>query len=340
MMKRLCLPVLWTLMTLALSAAGDPPRQVTIDGQTYALYPETMVSPPAISSPSRADDGTEVIVVCTTGRRYALAPVTVPDWDRQQVPYFKNSLLAVDRQDFPTLARTGLHSDAELARAKRINGLPVHSLCELAKPRRLSGSGFVASDEDLITVLRRDNRLVEKLGLTHPQLARPLLHLVNLILLEYQFTDGTWDYLPRVKGSFDHFIYHGRKVSYKVEFSKFGMRSLFADGVEGNALIQVRCEWEPGEQEQLARLYPRLSASKRGRLMELLSRMNTSQMEPFYIVRYGFYEGRTDWRTDPLAIAFMFGLHSLAEIEAAMPGKLPKTMTANCVKVQPAWMIW
>ena len=42
----------------------------------------------------------------------------------------------------------------------------------------------------------------------------------------------------------------------------------------------------------------------------------------YYIQRYGFYEGHTDYRADPLAIAFILGLKSLPEIEQAFPGRL------------------
>ena len=47
------------------------------------------------------------------------------------------------------------------------------------------------------------------------------------------------------------------------------------------------------------------------------------------LVLYGFYEGHTQWRTDPIAIAFVFGLRSLEEIEAAFPGRLPEVLTAH-----------
>jgi len=45
-------------------------------------------------------------------------------------------------------------------------------------------------------------------------------------------------------------------------------------------------------------------------------------MLPYYIMRYGFYEGHTDYRADPIAIAFIFGMRSLEEIEAAFEGRL------------------
>ena len=38
-------------------------------------------------------------------------------------------------------------------------------------------------------------------------------------------------------------------------------------------------------------------------------------MVPYYIQRYGFYEGFTSYRAAPVAISFIFGLKSLEEIE-------------------------
>jgi len=44
---------------------------------------------------------------------------------------------------------------------------------------------------------------------------------------------------------------------------------------------------------------------------------------------YGFYEGHTQWRADPLAIAFIFGLRSLEALEKAFPGRLYQVMTKH-----------
>lgn len=42
-------------------------------------------------------------------------------------------------------------------------------------------------------------------------------------------------------------------------------------------------------------------------------------MEPYYVMRYGFYEAHTACRADPTAIAVVFGLRTLEQIEAAFP---------------------
>jgi len=52
-------------------------------------------------------------------------------------------------------------------------------------------------------------------------------------------------------------------------------------------------------------------------------------MAPYYIMRYGFYEGHTGWRADPIVIAFIFGMKDLEEIDAAFDGKLYDALTKH-----------
>jgi hypothetical protein len=49
-------------------------------------------------------------------------------------------------------------------------------------------------------------------------------------------------------------------------------------------------------------------------------------MEPYYIKRYGFYEGHTEYRVDPIAIAATFGLKPMAEIDKAFNGRLDRVL--------------
>ena len=52
-------------------------------------------------------------------------------------------------------------------------------------------------------------------------------------------------------------------------------------------------------------------------------------MEPYYVMRYGFYEGHTSYRADPIAISFIFGLRTLTQLETAFKGKLYTTLTCH-----------
>ena len=57
-------------------------------------------------------------------------------------------------------------------------------------------------------------------------------------------------------------------------------------------------------------------------MVAALSSFHTGEMVPYYIMRYGFYEGHTGYRAEPIAIAFIFGLKSLEQIESAFEGRL------------------
>jgi hypothetical protein len=319
---------------LLLAAAGlalqgqEVAPQVRIKGQALAVYPQTLELAPAVPSPWRADDGSEWVTARTRDGRYALVEVTVPDWERTEVKYFGNNTLAVDRADFPNLARTGLHAREELERTRTINGRPLAEITELARPGRLSHSGFLAEDEDILSVLAGDDLLARKLGLSHPQLARPLLHMWNVILQEQKHGRGVWGQ-GHVWVHFDYFLYNERKISYEAHFTKGGQKSPFMDGIEGGAHVFLRREMEPAESELLKKRYPRLGPEKSVELNRRLSSLTTGELEPFHIVRYGFYEGHTEWRVDPIAIASIFGLRSLEEIEAAFPAKLDVVLTGH-----------
>jgi len=64
-------------------------------------------------------------------------------------------------------------------------------------------------------------------------------------------------------------------------------------------------------------------------MLKKLSHIHISEMLPYYIMRYGFYEGHTDYRTDPVAIAWIFGLKSLEQIETAFDGRLDRVLTEH-----------
>jgi hypothetical protein len=218
------------------------------------------------------------------------------------------------------MTRTGLHSEAELDAKETITGLPVDVITYIGRPGRYSGAGFMAEDEDIISVLKGDNDLVRKLGLTHPQMARPLYHVWNMILQQIQC--GRWGRFCEVKC----FFYNSNKVTLQAESMKGWQTSIFQDEIQGRFDIDVQRKLTPEEQQFLQEKYSHLSATQMAELKEKLSRFHFSEMVPYYITRYGFYEGHTAYRADPIAIARIFGLKSLEEIENAFQGNLYSTL--------------
>jgi hypothetical protein len=314
--------VLFILILLSVWAASSVAAELK-------LYPETTRERPAVSSPGKLPDGTEVVVALMKDNQWAVIPVTVENGPLN-LPYGargtgKGRQLDVDANDFPTLARTGLHSEAELDRTTRITGRPVEAITAAGRPGAASSEGFMAADEDIMSVLKGDNRLVRQLGLTHPQMARPLFHIWNLVLKEYE--------LKRIGRDWDdirHVEYNGRKIRFgQVHPTRGFQESIFDDEIMG--AWQINFHREPSDSEKLflRRKHDRLSDEQMAEMIRKLSHILTGEMEPYYVMRYGFYEGHTDYRVDPIAIAFIFKLKSLEEIEAAFPGQLYETLTTH-----------
>jgi hypothetical protein len=295
----------------------------------HPLYPSLLDDPPDISSPYLTEDGTEILTAILKDGKYALMPVTVENGTplhyskRVSSVYGKDQQLHVNRGDFPSLAATGLHTETELDGKDRITGIPVDVITYIGRPGRLSGAGFMADDEDVISVLKGDNDLVRTLGLTHPQMAKPLYHVWNMILKEIEC--GT---LGRFS-SVGHFLYNGRKVTLRAEGMKGWQVSIFQDEIQGRFDIDVQRTLTPAERCFLHDRYSHLSDAQRAELEEKLTRLHFSEMAPYYIMRYGFYEGHTSYRADPIAIACVFGLKSVGETEGAFRGRLYTALTRH-----------
>jgi hypothetical protein len=118
--------------------------------------------------------------------------------------------------------------------------------------------------------------------------------------------------------------------------TKGAQLSIFADGLEGSFHIEIERDLTPQELSLLTQKYPRLTPQQMNALILALTRLETGEIEPHYIMWYGFYEGRTPWRTDPVAIALIFGLRTLDEIECAFPGRLYEVVAARFAGVPPS----
>jgi len=279
-------------------------------------YPHAEESRPALPSPCRTADGTEYVTVRLAGGRWALVGVTVengkPYCPTHGLDGKGNQLRMSAPVEFHTFARTGLHSEAEIDAKTMITGRPLWLIDLLARPGALSGEGFIADDESIRSVLKGDDRLVRALGLTHPALAFPLFHLWNLV---------------RLRHGVEALIYNDREVRFEAEGTKGYQESIFHDEIQGSWGIRVWREVGAAEKELIAARYRDLDPAAQSRMISSLSGLRFGEMEPYYIMRYGFYEGHTGWRADPLAIAFIFGLKSLDEITGTFGAELPAKLS-------------
>jgi len=178
------------VLTLAVPAAafcqetGTSP--ITYEGQTYPLYAEAIAEAPQVPSPLVTEDESEIVACFTRDDRYFLIPVTMENGApldyRNDQWWGKGRQLDVDTSDFPTLARTALHSEEELCQAETITGRSIPEITRVGRPEAHSIEDFLGKDEDIVSVLKGDNDLVRRLGLTQPQCAKPLFHIFNVIM--------------------------------------------------------------------------------------------------------------------------------------------------------------
>jgi len=313
--KRLLFSWLILLSLLRVHAQTYP---ALLDTIPYAIYPEVLPDPPDLPSPFQTNNGKEYVIAVTKMNQYAIIEVTLTNTREicQQ--------LIIDSIDFPHLAKTGLHSEVELNKTKEITGRSLDEITSLARPNALSQAGFLAADEDIISVLKGDNQIVKKIGLTHPKMAAPLFHVLNM--MDTDLALERWNMAKHKWENIHHFWYHEKKVYVEVEDTKGGQKSIFDDQIEGGFFIKL---WRPFTQEEMIELeacFSHLTSEALDQLKKSISSMNIGEMEPQYIMRYGFYEGHTYWRADPIAISFIFGLKSLEVLNQIFEGKLDQVL--------------
>ena len=238
--------------------------------------------------------------------------------------------LIVDTTEFPQLAKTGLHSKERLNQIKTITGRSLTEITELGHPNGLSTSGFMAQDENIISVIKADNRIVTQLGLTHPQLAKPLFHVLNM--MDADLALNRWNMAKHRWENIQYFFYNKQKVLVDAGDTKGGQKSIFNDTIEGAFHIKLWREFDAREIQFLEKHYGHLPTPELEQLKTQLSVINTGEMQPQYIMRYGFYEGHTFWRTDPIAISFIFGFKNLNELDIIFEGELYKVLTGHFIE--------
>jgi len=185
-LERLIRRYIFTIFTFLLFSG-----MVSSQNFSYQLYPYLYANKPDLASPFFINDTLETILVVTKDKQHGIVDVTVENGEPLFYGYKLGTFMGKDNQthtsvDFKELAKTGLHSEEQLDSKKMITGIPIDVINCTARPNAYSHSGFIAEDEDIISVLKGDNRLVKTLGFTHPQMAKPLFHVWNLVLKEIE----------------------------------------------------------------------------------------------------------------------------------------------------------
>ena len=324
--------IFWSFYIIPVFAFCQPieSNQITYNHKTYPLYPKILAELPDIPSPFITEYGMEIVIGHTKDSKYMLFHVTVENGNSlnyKKYQYGKGRQLDVDSTDFLTLARIGIHNETELYQTKMITGKSISEITKIGRPMQYSRAGFMSEDEDIISVLKCDNHLVKKLKLTHPEIARPLFHVWNIVLEGIK--QGVWIF---EKMQIEYIIYNGRKVYINWQGGRGWQESIFNDEILGQYHLEMWRELDQSEREFLLKNYSNLSEEEMTDFIKRLSYIHTGEMVPYYIMRYGFYEGHTDFRADPLAITFIFDLRSIQELEKKLNGDLYKTLTNHFAK--------
>lgn len=288
----------------------------------YKSYPESNNFMPLLPSPFQLKDGSEYVIALTREGKYAIIPVSLTK-DRSIV----SNQLYIHEEEFPSLASKGLHNQIQLASKTSITKRNIDEITKLAYPGALSQGGFIAADESILSVLLADNQLVEKMGLTHPALAKCLFHVINLMDEDLEL--NRWNMASHEWQNICFFYYHGQKVFVKAYDTKGGQKSIFNDGIEGAFHIQIKKELSMGELIYLKDEYSFLDEEEFQKFIGALTLINFSEIHPQYIMRYAFYEGHTFWRSDPISIAYIFGFKSIEELNLIFEGKLHKILLSH-----------
>ena len=161
--------------------------------------------------------------------------------------------------------------------------------------------------------------MVQKLELMHPDLARPLLHLWNIANTVERYNKNV---PPKDSVLLRSLVYGSNEIGFRISGNKGWQESIFNDEILGKYQLEMWRDLDPGEEGFLKEHYGKLTEKEFEELKRKISYIHTGEMALYYINRYGFYEGHTDFRAEPLSIAFIFGIRTLEEIHQATNGDL------------------
>ena len=176
-------------------------------------------------------------------------------------------------KDAGGLLVAGKNDSDTIRNLKEITGLSIEKLEEIMRPGYSSGAGFLGKDESLIEIMVEDNDYVTSRGLSHRDLAIPLLQISNRA--KSMLVQGS-----RIV-EFEH-----AGIKWKVEMTPYRgfQASPFNDGTKTNFDFVITN-------------------------LDNKQKLEYSELVPIMVERYGFYEGKgTKYRVKPAEIIKVLGL--------------------------------
>lgn len=331
-MHGLLFGILIFCVCMGYSGVDTSGQTIQIQGKTYPAYPQQFKEKPSIPSPVESHGETWIVGKVRDGG-YMIIPVTVKDGPLNIPCHFsfigRGMESHINGEDFPRLLDKGFHDEEMLKSLTMVTGRLAKDITQIGRPQGVSWSGFMASDESLQSVLIGDNHLVKTMKLKHRDLAKPLFHIWNLVVVEHEHNRMTY-HGPTLESIF----YGGQEVFLDIRCTKCFQYSIFYDNLQCTYDMRIGRNLTKDEESYIDNRYSGLPKSKQEALKKKLSEINVGEIIPYYIQRYGFYEGHTSWRADPIAIAFIFSIKSLEQIEMAFPGKLNKILFEHYISEQ------
>jgi len=304
----------------------DLPR---INSENLKFSPEYYTVKPGIPSPVMSETNRELVLLEIDNGRYTWFDATVENgapFDYKRNLYGKGNQLLADEEDFPGLARKGIHAEVDLRNTKIITRRSVSQITIDGRPWGSSGVGFMAKDETIMSVIFADNQSVKKLSLTHLDISRPLFHIWNI---SREFENFSIDTVTGERLELAALVYNEHRIIMKIAGSRGWQESIFNDEILGTGHIEISRGMNSKELEFLEENYAHLSQDQFVKLQKMLYNIHTGEMVLFYINRYGFYEGHTEYRIDPIAVVLIFGLKSIEDVHKACGGDLYHYFTTH-----------
>lgn len=215
----------------------------------------------------------------------------------------RNNFL-LDKADPTRVMATDIGSVIELCNLKEINGVVISKIEERARPEAWSDSGFLGKNDNLIEVMKKDWQTVDKLGITHIELADHIKTIWNTI--EKNGINKTVLY--------DLSLLKGNTINSKEQklYGKINSCAGYQGDIFFNSTTAIHdgFGW-PGEYW--------------GRDLEIKNINNNERLligegVIKYIRKYGFYEGgeNNPYRIDPIRLAAVLTGKSYCRIASAI----------------------
>lgn len=205
---------------------------------------------------------------------------------------------------------------AQMENFQSINGIAIEELNGRARPGRYSYSGFIGAEENIKEVMRKDWETVEKLGVTHVEIAAHLTNIISLAekvksygiqlaTLEYRTSDLAGNTIPSTGF---------QKIKVMLMNTRGLQDDLFQPTNDGQREVATPKNWNEENSIQSEDYEENKEDVEKSKGVELY--LNSGILS--YIHHFGFYEGggaKNRYRVDPVKVMSLLTGKSVEELK-------------------------